>query len=77
MTYSKGSRSGFSNGLHDIFKTSESILIILKPHILHINRHNMIYDHVKILIFTIFFAKNSEKKFFFCLFLVRHFFIYR
>ena len=67
----------FSNGLHDIFKTSEPILMKFKPHILHINSHKVTYDRVKIWIFNIFFCqKQSEKKLVFFRFFVRHIVIY-
>ena len=57
-----------STSLHDIFKTSEPILMKFKPHIVHINKHKMTYDRIKILIFTIFLAKNSGKNHFFVFF---------
>ena len=37
-----------------------------KLHIVHINSHKMTYVRVKIFIFTIFFATNSEKNSFLC-----------
>ena len=52
----------FSTGTHDYTETTRSILLQLKPSILHINSFRVNLDRVEILIFINFFCKKTVKK---------------